>query len=961
LIFYLFLETVHCQILMSTAEAFKESQIHKELVESFEEKVVEVKLLGKSMERLYVDYKDIFLNCNEQQVKYFALDLIKKVVYLLDRVKLLKTGQCLRKYQLNTEAPYISEEIYCSFESYVRNEKKFPPDTKLSCCSYEGVKYFGSDRSPAQKCMLDNARSDLDELILKHQACLETALWVLKQRSDIIKKQDLEIAVKMSDYVRIVGKSKTVLLDSSVELEESGVNIFQSKSCHRHDIETMTIAPLANVDHWAWLTSREKIETEKHMAVTAFEEKRNSNFVEQKTMAALNKSMGVGTRVPPPRKKINGLLTPAALKSSSSQFLSDNSGFKTTCDTDDGTSCNSSPNLTGQVEKTLFSVNLDRFDNNGSTPMAVLTASGKTKIARVSEVENLDLSEYDDVESSPERNKRMRADAKRKRQEEEEEVQKEEFGDLFVRDGDCESVESGDAPMSLHKSGVTRSKPDYEFSVDREDDAEYNEEEDEIFNMERYKVIHAVDSEKKRLKPVKSSPSTADKSKVKSFRDFQGVVKAENPLGVPEVNFKPVSMRKKTKGDYEVSYKEEIEVHVHNKLYSKVVVTREDGTSSSMVIRNPEELQLANKELDVAFIAFLVKHTVTIVGSEIALERCIVDYVLKKQNLNGLSQLEQQEISNWREIFIRIETIISDSARDENCTKKDILDNAMKATIELTENEFRLQRNALRATEEGSLQDTVEAIGTLRAVADSKISEVANMTNGLKMLLDVTLKTTNQKINTAIHYIAMKVCVYWAHINNCLDVIEPALVEKYTTRFLQHDLLKEQLASAEKTGRLLLCAPQCVDQPVAADDSAGALVAEEAQLRTIMDNDHADDLMNAIYSVKAKAKDMISLVEVLWSKTPRTKLSLAVAVKKEGAEKKGKKVVPSSPLVAEAQLVNTPGLVFTNSSSASTPPGAESLTQSSTPGALTQTTLANLGGKLGFSQQLRLVLIFAKC
>jgi hypothetical protein len=813
--------------------------------------------------------------------------------------------------------------------------------------------------------MLDNARSDLDELILKHQSSLETTLWLLYNRPDIIKKTDMEISVKKDEYIRIVGKSKAILLDSSV-IKESGTCIFQSKVCLRHDIDTLTITPQRNLDHWVWLETRKTLEDD----VAAFEVKRKTDFVTQKEMAATNKLLGIGSRVPGRNKlKISSDMLTPALKYSSSQFLS-SASFKTTCDTDgsDSTSCSSS-------QKTL-SANLDRFDDNGSTPIAEVTASGQNKLQRVSEVANLNLSDYesdDDEEYHSERNKRTN-EVKRKRHNDEEEEEEEsgEFSDLIVKDGECESVESGDEVVSLRcPKSVSDSKSYYDLSKD--DDDEYQDDErDEAKRREeqereeaeylakeeretqKYKkvvssVLGAVQSEQKRLKPVRKSSPTTVKTETKSARGSTTFVKVENPLGVPEEKYKPQYMRKKTKGEYEVSYVEEIEVHVHNKLYSKVVVNGADG-SHSMVIRNPQELQDANKELDIKFISFLVEHTATMVGSEIALERCIVDYVLKKQKLNGLDQMEQQEISNWKTIFINIENLISNQVRKETTAKKDLLDDALKATIELIENDFRIKRNELRKSDDFSLQDESEALHQLRKDADLKIDAASEMTSGLKALLDITMKTTNQKINTTIHYIAVKVCVYWAQINNCLDVIEPALVEKYANRFLQHDHLKEQLASAKATGMLLMSAQQCEHQPYAAEDTTGSLVAEEKQLRSIIGGeDHAEGLMNAIYSVKAKTNDMISLVEVLWSKKPRTKLSTAVAVKKE---KPGKSSETAGTGVVVEDLLTTSDLVV-NVATLSSPSGQSST--HSAPGAWTQTTLTNMDGKLGFSQQSRFV------
>jgi hypothetical protein len=610
------------------------------------------------------------------------------------------------------------------------------------------------------------------------------------------------------------------------------------------------------------------------------------------------------------------------------------SGFQTTCDSDGSVDGGSLVHQQWTSSSSSASASADRFLDNGSTP--TLTAeSGAFKHHRVSEVDNLDLSEYNCEETTKEKNIRLKKQAKKEYLAAEKEQTRAEHGDFFVEDGECEEEETNGMTFPLSRPLLKRT-PTLKSGNNQFDD-EYDEEED--FDLLRFNVVKKADqvAEELRLQKKLDDKAAAKVAKVavKAER-LAEIVKSENPFELPEAKFTHCGLRKKTKGDFAVSYTEEIEVFVHNKLYSQVL--NAEGATQCLVAKTSEEVQATNKELDASFISFLVKHTVTMVGSEIALERCIVDYVLKKQSVNDLSVLEQQEISNWKAIFIKIENIISSQVRDENNARKDLLDAALSNTITLSENNFRKLRNEVALDQSISGQEQTEAIYKLRKDADATNAKAKALTSHLKALLDATLKTTNQKINSTIHYIAMKVCVYWANINNCVDIISPDLVASYTTRFLKHDFLAAQLSSAESTGRLLMNAPMCEDQPVAVDDLTCALAVEESELRVIMKKDHAKELMGVILSVKAKVEDIVALVDILWTKGPRTKLSTAVAVKKEGGEeKKSKKITTTETAVKSASVIDVSA-------------GSPTVVSTPTPAAgWTQTTLANTDGKLGLS------------
>eukprot|EP01034_Spumella_vulgaris_P022321 gene22321-28439_t len=695
------------------------------------------------------------------------------------------------------------------------------------------------------------------------------------------------------------------------------INLFISDACHRHDIQSLMITPLDGCDHYDWITTRPAQEAE----VQKFSETRKIAFTEEKKLAE-NKALNIGSRIPAPKKlKLDGgsgTYTPSVLMMASPTFSGE--GCRTTCETGDYSSDDSDKPLTAATID-----DSDRLFGNASTPML------KAPTNWVSEVENLDLDMYDDgeeVHDDPPTHKRRRLskEAKREKIAQEREKEREEFGDFYVADGEMEDEEPPESnvyplrlPTKPQLKAAAKKRPlqsSYSSSDDCEDE-EYSETDD--YDLQRFNVVKK--SEKTSPPPQqqkkqdtsfssstalfhnntsssssklamqsdgKNSESTPHPQKVLTVRS----VKSENnPFGVDEVKYKPVNaFRKRNKGDYETNYADQVHVHVHNKLYSQMSLTKQQTTTSGggeseaaapPSVRDREELQTINRELDENFITFLVSHTVTVVGCEIALERCIIDYVVKKQTLNGLHPLEQQEISNWRDIFISIENLILKQVRDQTITKKEILTAALGATLHVTENQFRKVRNEVATNSSISDQDQQDEIFRLRCEANVKNEHAKALTLEAKALLDATLRTTSQKINNAIHYIAIKVCVYWANINNCLDLIKPALLEKYNNKFMGECFLKQQLASAEATGRLLLNAPMCADQPVGSEDINETLDVEEAELKKIMRHDHAEDLTQVIYSVRAKAGDIVELANILWTKAPRTKLSTAVAVKKE--------------------------------------------------------------------------------
>jgi hypothetical protein len=279
----------------------EERAVHEAMVVVFQEKVEDARNLEKCMDKLLIDYGDVLEKCDELQLKHFCLDLIRKVYYIIGRVKLLKTGQCNIHYQIITEHEYVSLDHFGSFEKNVdTNARDYLPGLKLSCCSYEGIRFFASDKKSNQKLMLDNARNDLDLMIMKYLTGLENTLHVLFNRDDIHKKETL-VEFKKNQRFKIVNTSRSVLVDSMV-LASERINIFLSNACQRDDILALRITPLEGCEHSVWLTTRGTMEQE----VASHAKKRHENYiVQQKELDEKNKALNIGSRVPGRKRRVD--------------------------------------------------------------------------------------------------------------------------------------------------------------------------------------------------------------------------------------------------------------------------------------------------------------------------------------------------------------------------------------------------------------------------------------------------------------------------------------------------------------------------------------------------------------------------------------------------------------------------------------------------------------------------------
>lgn len=162
---------------------------------------------------------------------------------------------------------------------------------------------------------------------------------------------------------------------------------------------------------------------------------------------------------------------------------------------------------------------------------------------------------------------------------------------------------------------------------------------------------------------------------------------------------KAATLKKRTREEFKEDPVEDASLFLQNT--TRMLLVSEDSNSnapnrlSSDVHLSTTELQKMNSNLDRNLVLFLVKHCTTRIGAEIGLERCIMDYIFKKQNVNRLSKLQQQYISNWQEIFLNIEKLVAGSIKDDRNNDHDALERAHQRTKNLLYQNFMVKRSLL--------------------------------------------------------------------------------------------------------------------------------------------------------------------------------------------------------------------------------------------------------------------------
>jgi hypothetical protein len=164
------------------------------------------------------------------------------------------------------------------------------------------------------------------------------------------------------------------------------------------------------------------------------------------------------------------------------------------------------------------------------------------------------------------------------------------------------------------------------------------------------------------------------------------------------------TIKKRTREEFKENPAEDAKLFLQNA--TRLPQSFEESNSNSY--QSASDLQIVNNKLDHNLVLFLVKHCTTRIGAEIGLERCIMDYIFRKQNINHLSKTQQQYISNWQEIFINIEKLVVGSIKDERDADHDTLERAHQRTKNLLHQNFLIKRNLIE-NDEGLTEEQQDA------------------------------------------------------------------------------------------------------------------------------------------------------------------------------------------------------------------------------------------------------------
>lgn len=312
-----------------------------------------------------------------------------------------------------------------------------------------------------------------------------------------------------------------------------------------------------------------------------------------------------------------------------------------------------------------------------------------------------------------------------------------------------------------------------------------------------------------------------------------------------------------------------------------------------------------NAELDESFIMFLVYHTTSAIGAEIALELCLVNYIMRKELLNGVSSREKQIITNWKDIFLSIESLIVRKINCDSNEKRNVFETACMGSID----KYTLERDdkvANLSEQSEMLQSERNAEFTrIEKTYDLQISQLKRMLKELVGEIDKSETSVLRKVVRTLFNVAKKVCYMWAQFNDCLSVLSVEQRDKYAKQYAARDNLQMRLKYAEENKLLYLRMDLENSTPntsirsdnilTASTSSAadGGLSEEQSTIHKILEKNHVQELEQVIRGItvdKEKMKDLVS--NVMWVKTPRNCTSLAkVLSPTKTGEKSGKNAV----------------------------------------------------------------------
>lgn len=324
----------------------------------------------------------------------------------------------------------------------------------------------------------------------------------------------------------------------------------------------------------------------------------------------------------------------------------------------------------------------------------------------------------------------------------------------------------------------------------------------------------------------------------------------------------------------------------------------------------PSARATMNAELDSKFITFLVYHITNAIAAEISLELCLVNYIMRKEVLNGVSSREKQIITNWKDIFVSIETLIITKINRDSNTKRNIIETACMGSI----NKYTLERESSMnsLSEQRETMPDIEyktAIGSVDENYDRQIDKVKAALKGLVGEIDKAEISVLRKVVRTLFNVARKVCYMWAQFNDCLSLLTAEEREKYAKIYAAKDNLQKNLKFAEEN-RLLymqsetensntnnsitdvneLSAGSCNSQ-MGDDEVENRILIQQAR-KVLVEKNHVQELEQMIRGIKVDTEQMKDLVtNVMWVKMPRNCTSIAKALspdKSKGVKSGGK-------------------------------------------------------------------------
>ncbi len=340
------------------------------------------------------------------------------------------------------------------------------------------------------------------------------------------------------------------------------------------------------------------------------------------------------------------------------------------------------------------------------------------------------------------------------------------------------------------------------------------------------------------------------------------------------------AMKKRTGEDYKPNTMDDIGVFLTNKtsLYSTQSVKELSDDPQTLTQQHIERM---NIKLDRQVVQFLVQFVTTRIGSEIALQRCLIDYILQKQYLNRIAKSEQQQISNWEEIFVTLENLILEDIATEYDGMHNVILAAQQRTRSMLVMNSNIQRQ--RIADDSTLSEIQKNDKNLQLEKDleSLILELCEKAEPEKASVARRRRYAKSRVHTTLHHTCVSVCVMWLEANNGLDHIDQDKLRLYYIRSNADKATLSELKdnAITKNGMFVMSSNllELADDGSSVAPTEEHLKTEQEQLERILNDDHVNNLIKTIKSVPDDVSGIQKLIQICWSKAPRVRLTHAVS------------------------------------------------------------------------------------